>query len=268
MVTGSCAHAASFFAAAARSEPVGPPRCGDRRARRRPDHSIPHEDDHDSPASSGFMNTQRSSGMPIHRYRAFPPIDLPDRTWPTRTDHPGAAVALDRPARRQPGADRPDEPGPQAEDVRAPGPDGLQGDRGRLPQRQRDGLRLRPPADRERQGPRGRHDLGAHAGPRGPDRAHRPLAGRRAPRQHPPLQRAGPAVPPGRLPRQQGRDQGHRGPRHRAGDEAQREHPRQDGHRLRVQPRDLHRHRAAVLRRGVRGGLATCGSPTTAARSS
>ena len=34
---------------------------------------------------SGFTNTQRSSGMPIHRYRAFPPIDLPDRTWPTRT---------------------------------------------------------------------------------------------------------------------------------------------------------------------------------------
>ncbi len=28
--------------------------------------------------------TQSSSGMPIHRYRAFPPIDLPDRTWPTR----------------------------------------------------------------------------------------------------------------------------------------------------------------------------------------
>jgi 2-isopropylmalate synthase len=34
---------------------------------------------------SGFTNTQRSSGMPIHRYRAFPPIDLPDRTWPSRT---------------------------------------------------------------------------------------------------------------------------------------------------------------------------------------
>ncbi len=34
---------------------------------------------------SGFQNTQRSSGMPIHRYRAFPPIDIPDRTWPTRT---------------------------------------------------------------------------------------------------------------------------------------------------------------------------------------
>jgi len=23
--------------------------------------------------------------MPCHRYRAFPPVDLPDRTWPTRT---------------------------------------------------------------------------------------------------------------------------------------------------------------------------------------
>ncbi|HSK33689.1 MAG TPA: 2-isopropylmalate synthase, partial [Propionicimonas sp.] len=32
---------------------------------------------------SGFSNTQRPSGMPIQRYRAFPPIDLPDRTWPS-----------------------------------------------------------------------------------------------------------------------------------------------------------------------------------------
>jgi 2-isopropylmalate synthase len=30
-------------------------------------------------------NTQRASGMPIHRYQPFPPVDLPDRTWPTRT---------------------------------------------------------------------------------------------------------------------------------------------------------------------------------------
>jgi 2-isopropylmalate synthase len=30
-------------------------------------------------------NNQRASGMPVHRYQAFPPIDLPDRTWPTRT---------------------------------------------------------------------------------------------------------------------------------------------------------------------------------------
>ena len=36
---------------------------------------------------SGFTNTQRPSGMPIERYRAFPPIDLPDRTWPEPADH-------------------------------------------------------------------------------------------------------------------------------------------------------------------------------------
>jgi 2-isopropylmalate synthase len=32
--------------------------------------------------NQGFTNTQRASGMPVHRYRAFEPIDLPDRTWP------------------------------------------------------------------------------------------------------------------------------------------------------------------------------------------
>ena len=31
------------------------------------------------------MNNQQPSGMPIHRYRAFPPVDLPDRQWPTKT---------------------------------------------------------------------------------------------------------------------------------------------------------------------------------------
>jgi 2-isopropylmalate synthase len=30
-------------------------------------------------------NQQKPSPMPFHRYRAFPPIDLPDRTWPTAT---------------------------------------------------------------------------------------------------------------------------------------------------------------------------------------
>ena len=31
------------------------------------------------------INSQQPSGMPYQRYRAFPPIDLPDRTWPTKT---------------------------------------------------------------------------------------------------------------------------------------------------------------------------------------
>ncbi|HNN47966.1 MAG TPA: 2-isopropylmalate synthase, partial [Marmoricola sp.] len=31
---------------------------------------------------SGFRNNQQASPMPIERYQAFPPIELPDRTWP------------------------------------------------------------------------------------------------------------------------------------------------------------------------------------------
>jgi 2-isopropylmalate synthase len=32
-----------------------------------------------------MMNSQSPSGMPCHRYRAFPAVDLPDRQWPVRT---------------------------------------------------------------------------------------------------------------------------------------------------------------------------------------
>ncbi|HYJ69134.1 MAG TPA: 2-isopropylmalate synthase [Nocardioidaceae bacterium] len=31
------------------------------------------------------IHPQRPSGMPTHRYRPFAPIDIPDRTWPSRT---------------------------------------------------------------------------------------------------------------------------------------------------------------------------------------
>jgi 2-isopropylmalate synthase len=31
------------------------------------------------------IHPQQPSGMPYQRYRAFPPVDLPDRTWPTKT---------------------------------------------------------------------------------------------------------------------------------------------------------------------------------------
>ncbi len=34
--------------------------------------------------SERFVSAQRPGGMPVHRYRPFPPIDLPDRTWPSR----------------------------------------------------------------------------------------------------------------------------------------------------------------------------------------
>ncbi|KWX01935.1 2-isopropylmalate synthase [Carbonactinospora thermoautotrophica] len=31
-----------------------------------------------------MVSPQQPSGMPFHRYRPFPPIDLPDRTWPNK----------------------------------------------------------------------------------------------------------------------------------------------------------------------------------------
>ena len=34
---------------------------------------------------STIRSAQKTSGMPVERYRPFPPIDLPDRTWPSRT---------------------------------------------------------------------------------------------------------------------------------------------------------------------------------------
>lgn len=34
---------------------------------------------------STIRSAQKPSGMPVERYRPFPPIDLPDRTWPSRT---------------------------------------------------------------------------------------------------------------------------------------------------------------------------------------
>ena len=65
---------------------------------------------------------------------------------------------------------------------------GLQGDRGRLPVGQPDRLRLRPPADRGRPGPRRRHHPGADPGPRRADRAHLRVPARRQAGDRPPLQ--------------------------------------------------------------------------------
>src|SRR5689334_24447750 len=33
---------------------------------------------------SNTSNQQKPSGMPFERYRAFVPVDVPDRTWPTK----------------------------------------------------------------------------------------------------------------------------------------------------------------------------------------
>jgi 2-isopropylmalate synthase len=41
--------------------------------------------DVDAPADQPAWNRQRGTSMPFSRYTPFPPIDLPDRTWPGRT---------------------------------------------------------------------------------------------------------------------------------------------------------------------------------------
>ena len=33
---------------------------------------------------NNIVSPQTPSAMPVGRYRAFPPIDLPDRTWPSQ----------------------------------------------------------------------------------------------------------------------------------------------------------------------------------------
>ena len=78
--------------------------------------------------------------------------------------------------------------------------------------------------------------------------------GRQA-RHGPPVQRHRPGLPPGRLPRLQGRHQADRRRRHTAGHGVRREAAGPgDGVRLPVQPRDLHRHRAGLRAGGLRGG--------------
>ena len=103
--------------------------------------------------------------MPFHRYRAFPPIDLPDRTWPNATitqaprwlstdlrDGNQALIDPMSPTRKMAMFDLLVRMGYKEIEVG-------------FPSRERDRLQLRPPAGRGRPGPRGRDDLGADAGP-------------------------------------------------------------------------------------------------------
>ena len=213
---------------------------------------------------------QRPSGMPCHRYRPFPAVDLPDRQWPSRTitaaprwlstDLRDGNQALIDPMNAR----------PQAGHVRPAGTHGLQGDRGRFPGREPDRLRLHPRADRERLGPRRRPHLGADPGPRGADRADRAVAGRRAPGHRAPVQRRGADLPPGRvrLGRRRARrvpGGGRRG--HPRGDEVRRDLPARHRLRLRVLARDLHGHRARLRAGDLRGGHGRVAARARTARS-
>ena len=199
---------------------------------------------------------QRPSGMPCHRYSPFPSVDLPDRTWPTKTITAAPRwLSTDLRDGNQALID-PMNASPQERDVRPARPHGLQGDRGRLPGRVADRLRLRPLAHRARPGTRRRPHLGPDPGPRGAHRAHRPVAcgSEAGDRAHVQRRRAG--LPPRRV-RLRGRRAGAvpRGRRRRhPGDHEVRRHP-PGRHRVRVGvlPRDLHGHRARLLPRHLRG---------------
>ena len=124
----------------------------------------------------------------------------------------GTDLVLGRPARRQPGPDRPDGPGPQAPHVHPVGRHGLQGDRGRVPVGVPD--RLRFPARDHRAGPdpRRRDHPGPRPVPRRTDRAHLRGAARCPLGHRPLLQLDVGAAAQGRLrPRARG-DHRHRRP--------------------------------------------------------
>ncbi len=137
-----------------------------------------------------MANRQQPSSMPIHKYGRYEQVDIPRPHLAEPADHRGSALAVHRPAGRQPGPDRPDVARPQARDVRPAGQDGLQGDRGRLPGLRPDRLRLRALHHRGRgRDPGRRHDLRTDPGPRGPDRADGGVPQGRQAGHRPPVQR-------------------------------------------------------------------------------
>ena len=140
-------------------------------------------------------NRQISSGMPCHRYRPFPPVDLPDRQWPARsitaaprwlsTDLRDGNQALIDPmnaARKNAMFDLLVRLGYKEIEVGFPA----------ASQTEFDFIRN---LIEQRQDPRRRPHLGTDPGARRAHRAHRPVTGRRPERHRAPLQRSGAHIP-------------------------------------------------------------------------
>ncbi len=190
---------------------------------------------------------------------AVPPLPAVPPAHPARPDlagrrpHPGTALGQRRPAGRQSGPGRSHGPGAQIEVVRDPRRHRLQGDRGRVPRRLPDRLRLPAPDHRRGGDPRRRDHPGTGAVPGGADRAHLRIAGRRAAGHRPLLQLDVRAAASGGIRSRPGRHRRHRRQRRPPVQEV-----RVDGpgyrHPLRVLPGELHRHRARVRRRDLRSG--------------
>ena len=119
---------------------------------------------------------QQPSGMPCHRYTPFKPVDLPDRTWPAKTvtkaprwlttdlrDGNQALIDPMSPTRKRAMFDLLVTMGYKEIEVGFPA----------ASQTDFDFVRELVEGDRI---PEDVHDLGAHPGARGPDRAHRAVA--------------------------------------------------------------------------------------------
>ncbi len=202
-----------------------------------------------------MANRQQPSSMPIHKYGRYEQVDIPDRTWPDKritvaprwlsTDlRDGNQALIDpmSPERKRRMFDQLVRMGYKEIEVGFPASG------------QTDFDFVRSIIEEEGAIPedvtisvltQAREDL--------IERTVESL--KRPPRHRPPLQRHRPGLPPGRLPRLQGRHQADRRRRHPPGDGVRREAagPR-DRLRLPVQPGDLHRHRAGLRAGGLRGG--------------
>ena len=196
---------------------------------------------------------QQPSGMPCHRYTPFRPVDLPDRTWPGKSitqaprwlstdlrDGNQALIDPMSPARKHKMFDLLVRMGYKEIEVGFPA----------ASQTDFDFVRELITEDRD---PRRRPDLRADPGPRGPHRAHVPVAGRRAPGHRAPVQRDGPDLPQGGVPHRPRGVQGARRRGHPARDEVRRGTTWRHRLRLRVLAGDLHGHRARLRRRRLRG---------------
>ena len=175
------------------------------------------------PGAPACLRARPMSDDPIARQRpsrdavrALPAVPAAVRRRPARpavarpAHRDRAPLVRRRPARRQPGPDRPDVARAQAADVHAAGADGLQGDRGRLPGGQPDRLRLRPAAHRAGPDPGRRDDPGADAVPGAPDRPHLRVDARRQAGDRALLQLDLDAAAPGGVRPGQGRHHRHR----------------------------------------------------------
>ena len=199
------------------------------------------------------MTTTSAKKMPFDQYHQTVPVDLEDRTWPSRqlTNAP-TWCSVDLRDGNQALIDPMDPERKLAlfETLVAMGFKEIEVG---LPVGLPDRLRLRAPAHRGGPDPRRRDDPGAGPVPRGADRADLRVAARRPAGDRPLLQLDLDAPAPGGLRPGPRRASSRSRPTRRAGARSSRRRSR-DRDPLRVLARELHGDRARLRRRDLRGG--------------